>query len=59
MTTKSIASADAPAKTPRQEAAEAVIALMAPGMVMTQMNVGSDAAGEPNMIVIYLGSPAV
>lgn len=48
----------APGKTPKQEAAEALVALMAPGKAISQINVGADAAGEPNMIVIYLAAPA-
>lgn len=49
---------DTPAKSEKQIAAEALVALMAPGKVISQMNVGGDAAGEPNMIVIYLSAPA-
>jgi len=54
MATESTNSTDAPAKTPKQEAADAIIALMAPGKAMSQMTLGSDDTGEPNMIVIYL-----
>lgn len=58
MATEAAKGADAPAKSPKQEAAEALVALMAPGRAISQMNVGGDAAGEPNMIVIYLTAPA-
>ncbi|WP_156350061.1 hypothetical protein [Sphingomonas sp. Leaf20] len=58
MATKSTKSTDVPAKTPKQEAVDAVIALMAPGKAMSQMTLGSDDTGEPNMIVIYLRAAA-
>lgn len=48
-----------PAKNAKREAAETLVALMAPGKAVSQMNVGADADGEPNMIVIYLTASAV
>ena len=58
MATTAAKSTDAPAKSEKQLAAEALVALMAPGRAISQMNVGSDAAGEPNMVVIYLTAPS-
>ncbi|NJR80464.1 hypothetical protein [Sphingomonas corticis] len=51
------AGADAPEKTEKQIAAEALVALMAPGKAISQMSVSGDAAGEPTIIAIYLTQP--
>lgn len=57
MASNTAGSTAAPAKSEKQIAAEALVALMAPGKAISQFNVGSDATGEPNMVVIYLVTP--
>lgn len=58
MASNTAGSTAAPAKSEKQIAAEALVALMAPGKAISQMTVGTDAAAEPNMVVIYLTQPA-
>ena len=57
MAASTASSTDAPAKSEKQIAAEALVALMAPGKAISQMSVSGDAAGEPTIIAIYLTQP--